>query len=364
MVRDSLEFFDADGEFLKRIESVKSIGPTPRKVILFIQDSEMPFLKLIKQWIPARYEGTICKTEEFDRFDVAELTIKNRDLEGALYKCSHCGQEIPKEELFEYGQNMQNLLVFPKNSPVFFLVTNKGSHELDADLGFFKALYPFVSRVRFRSYQLKQMLDVLPNKTDIVISEYVAKRYYGEKKTIELHQKVDVDTAFLQAAKENTWIDSILLEVDGKKIRLARNGRIQYYQSYHFSNIFSQLIKPILHNLTANYENVLRNRSRTIANPAAKPIVFKTEKPVFTSQNAGIELIKRLGRLRGIEIAQVNSDDQMPELMVKDYTSGASYSIDVVAENMIVMTPQTGVREISLNRVVNKILEDFDCEVI
>lgn len=367
MAETYIDYFDEDGPLLKRIESLDRIGSTPMKAMILLEDPRINFTELIDRWVPSQYEGTSYEKEEYENYYIVKLDIVNRKKQDSLYECPTCGESISKDELIEHGLQSELLLVFSKNQDdsVFYLITNEGSTELEIDLGFFNSLYPFISRVGFRSKQLRKVLTEVSEDEEVKVKNYVAKRYYGEKTTIEEHpEDMSVQDAFQRARSEDTWIDSIACEVDGNRVRLSRSGPLHYYQDYRFSDFLDEILTPLLRETTEKYRKLLSDRSRDSESMDVKPLVFETENNVFSSEDEGSNLIKEINSIDSFEVARVNEDKSMPELMIKDYKSGASFNLDVISTDKMAINPQTQVTEISLYKLINKISERYDGEFI
>jgi hypothetical protein len=117
-----------------------------------------------------------------------------------------------------------------------------------------------------------------------------------------------------------------------------------------------------LRETTAKYQEILSGRSRDSESMDVKPIIFTTENSVFSSDNEGENLVKEINSIDSFEVARVNENKSMPELMIKDYKSGASFNLDVISTDKMSINPQTQVTEISLYKLINKISERYDGE--
>lgn len=326
--------------------------------MIFIEDSRIGLLDIIDEWLPEKYNETTYEEEEFKNYKLVRLFIENADKSESTYTCPHCQRELNKDELLEYNADSQILLIFSKekSNPIFLLVTNAGSPEFDVDLNFFNALYPLISRVGFRSYTLKEILDQVSRASEVKAHTFVTKQYHRERsKSVEYPKNpISIETAYNKAKRNNLWIDSIECEVDEKKIRLSRKGKILFYQEFRFSEVFRKFIQPLMRQTLTRYKEVLTNNSRTEDNPEAKSLIYTTNEPAFQTKKDSeqfVELIKEVDE--DLEVAILNSNSQMPEMTIKDYKSGSSYNVDVISEKDIVINPQTQVTEISLNKLIS-----------
>lgn len=368
-MRDGLlEYFAQDGALLRRIDEMDKIGSVPRKSIVFMEDTRLSFLELINEWVPEKYSGTEYVTEDFDNYRVANLEIKNKEVEKSLYKCPKCEEKIDRDELLEHGVNTEILLVFSKNEedPIFYLITNEGSSELKRDLHFFNALYPLVSRVGNRTKQIREVLEDVAKHKTVKVTNYVAKRLYGKDQRITEHHfqgTKSIREAFEGARKSGTWIDSIECEIGENRVRLARNGINHFYGDYAFSDFLKHILSKLIRKASERYDNILKGRARTRKSTEVKSIIFEAERSVFGSVEAGEELMSLMRNIAEFEIALVNSDRSQPELMVKDYSSGGSFNVDVVSNRKIVISPQTQITEISLNCLINKLQKRYEGEI-
>lgn len=367
MSNNRLDYYDREnGELFRTVEELENIGSIPKKIFLFLEDSENEFPDLLEKWIPSKYEGTRLKDiAETEDYKIRELIIENKDKRTKEYYCPNCAELIDLEEVMDHEINPRIILVFPKEESAhyFFMVTNEGTVDLDRDLNFLNAMYPFVSRVGFRSRELRDILENIEETSEVVVTDFVAKRYYGEERTDERHQNLDILEAFESAKESNTWIDSIATYVDDKRLRLSRSGKIQYGQDFDFSEIYHKIMVPVIEDNKELYEEVLTERSRTESDSEVKPIMFRTANAVFPSKENGEGLIEVINDIDHFEVAILNNDKAMPEIIVKDYYSGSSYYVNVIGNDRILVSPQTQVRELSLNSLLNSISDRYDGEV-
>lgn len=364
MPTSTLDHFDEDGDLIREIEGLEHLSSAPKKVMLFFEDGRKGFLDIIDSWLPEKYKNTKYESVgNFENFEVVSIIIVNDETDDQKFSCPKCGEILDEEDILEHGVTSKIYLIFPKdrNRNYFYLVTNKASNELKTDLGFFNAYYPLISRVAFRSRHIRASLENLESKKDLKVRNYVAKRYYGDKTTTERHEPdgISVEDAFSRAQRNDTWIDSLACEVDGTRIRVSRNGLVQYYQGYRYGEIYSDLLKPLFEEAEERFKEI---SNRNIQK--GDTFIYETENAVFDQKSAGEELINIISSGNNYDVAKMSPDIIKPELLVKDYDSASSFAVNVISNREILIHPESEVTNIALNNLINKIADKYEGGII
>src|SRR3989344_225037 len=344
----NLFHFSAEGRFFKELDLIKRYPGVPAKIVLFLLDKRYDVVEIIKDNM---------KNELFDT-----CSKKLEDEEKILFECNLAPDEESKDD--------KAYFLISKKNPVALFISNQKGKRFKATLGFFYGFYPLLSRIFLRSYQMLSMLHDIEkeNKLDLIAKSYVAKRYFGKKKSEVCYERISYQRAFEQAIEDNLWIDSILLdlmksELKEGSVRLSRKGILSYY-SMDFSSFYSLFIEPLMESLIEVYNVFFVNKSRTIESPEPKPITIKLNEDVFKKEDSITLFINQLRKdLTRWGFSIFNKDENFLHLMLHDYESGSSYDILISSYNEIKVIPQTQVIPSSINRLIGFLLDNYEGEL-
>lgn len=345
-------FEDEDGELFRHLNSVESFGGRPVTIIMLLEDPKLPFLELVDSWTPDKYSDMEYSVKEFSNYTVVDLNLNSED-KGERVQCPECHSEFPKERLMEEKEDELSLVFTKGENPVFYLITNKKSREIRNEvLDFFNRLYPVISRVGYRSADLKNVLLGLSSDLNVSVNDYVAERRYGDKTTIREHpNEMDVNEAFSKAREGGTWIDNLECEIESRRIRLSRDGRIQLYSDYRTKDAMEEILDPLIKISVEEFGEIKRLREVE----EASRVTYETSEAVFTQEIGAERLIEKLNSLDKFEVGRISLQTEKPELMVKDYKSGTSYLVNVIAEDQIAIFPQEELKVISFYKLLHEI---------
>ena len=345
-------FGDEDGDLFRHLNSVDSFGGRPVTIIMLLEDPKLPFLELVDSWVPDKYSDMEYSVREFSNYTVADLSL-NSEGEEELVECPECHSEFSKEKIIDQKEDELSLVFTNDDNPVFYLITNKKSQEIKSEvLDFFNRLYPIISRVGYRSKDLKNILMEISSEYSVKVNDYVAERRYGEKTTIREHpNEMDVEEAFSKARNGGTCIDNLECAVEDKRIRLSRDGRIQLYSNYRTKDAVEDVLDPLIGVSVEEFREIKRLRN----DEGASRVTYQTSEAAFTQEIGAERLIEKLNSLDKFEIGRLSLQTEKPELMVKDYKSGTSYLVNVIAEDQIAIFPQEEIKIISFYKLLHEI---------
>ncbi len=345
----TLFHFSPEGKFFRELDQIEKYPNIPTKVVLFLLDARYDVIELIK----AHMHTTI----------ITKFTKKLDDMDKLLFEC-----ELLDDEEKERAEKVYFLV--SKKHHVALLISNQSGKRFKTTINFFYKFYPLVSRIFLRSYQMLSILcDVeKEEKVQLITKSYVAKRYFGRKKSEVAYEYITYQQAFQQATEHNLWIDSILLDISKDErrkgsVRLSRKG-IFSYSYLNFSEFYSFLVEPIIENLIQVYKSFLLDRSRTITSPEAKPLAIKLNEDIFKKDSAIKLFIKQIQKgLKRWGFSVFNQEENFVHVFLHDYDSGSSYDLFVSSYDEITIIPQTQVVPLSINKLIAFLLDNYEGEL-
>lgn len=346
-------FGEEDSDLYRHLSSVDGFGGRPVTIIILLEDPKYRFLEIIDDWLPRKYSNTEYTVKKYENHTVVDLDLNLED-ETNKVECPHCHHEISKEELLDSKEDNKLSLVFSNDdNPVFYLITNKKSQEIrNKVLDFFNSFYPIVSRVGYRSSDLKNILVSLSNDYSVKINDYVAERRYGDKTTIREHpQEMKAEEAFSKARDSETWIDNLECEIAGRRTRLSRDGRIQLYKDYRTKDAVKEIIEPLIEVSVEEFRQIKKLKEQE----SDPKLTYETAEKVFTEEVGANKIIESINSLDKFEVGRISIQKEKPELMIKDYKSGTSYLLNVVGEDKLIIFPQEDLRVMSLYKLLHEV---------
>ena len=344
--------FTEEGKIFGKIDNLKKFPNIPTKIVLFAYDDSYNILELFNKRKPYDYENTSFKIE----YDDEETTLLN-------FKIRKNGE---KEEDKDNGV----FLLVLKKIPFAIMVTNVNSYHLEEKLRFFNKFYPFMSRIFFRSYEIERLLEFVEkeHKVDIFVKSYVVKRYYENPETRVCYERTKYKQVFKIASENYLWVDSILIEIEkeGKilfEVRISRRGILSFVRA-DYSKIHLWIINKIIQGPSSMYQNILKNRSRTIDDIEPRPVKISIIDEVFNEPQDIEQLIDIIHKsLNNWGYSILYQEGPYAFIMLHDYITGSSYEILICSKSEIFITPQTQVTPISFNNLLNLLLDNYDGSV-
>lgn len=353
-----ISHFGEGGKILEILDNIEKIPRTPLRLVIFSYDNKKPFVNTLNDL-----------TSGMRKFN---YTISyDDDPENTLLKIHPFDEELnDKTEIY--------LLIY-KKKPSAVLITNASSRKFSRVISYFNKLYPFLSRVFFRSTDIKDLLAYIERKgnIEIFVDNYVLKRYYVNKKTDVTTEKITYKEVYEIAAENFQWVDSIHIGIRKKvnedkihignskknrlgSIRINRRGIIQY-DLCPYSTVESLFTRSIIEEYKNFYDKYLVDRSRTLQQLEPRPVMFVTEEASFKSSEDTI-LLKQQIRSSLHDWGYGTLYDQGIHLclMLHDYKSGSSFEILVASTSEIIITPQTQVTSLSFNALINFFFNLYD----
>ncbi|MCL5018146.1 MAG: hypothetical protein M1416_00035 [Candidatus Pacearchaeota archaeon] len=343
----SLFHFSEEGKFFRRLDLLKSLPNIPFKCALFIYDKRYDILQIFSD---LEY-GFIKKFEQIDE-----------DEEKKLFYCDY---EKKKED------KISNIyFIIYKNKPIALLISNQIREEWKSSLSFFNKFYPFLARIFLRSFQILNVLKFIEenNKLNLIAKSYVAKRYFGNRKSEICYEKISYEKAFNQAISNDLWIDSIVIGIEEKSdylgsVRLNRKG-IFSYRGLLFSDFYKKFIVKVIEFFITSFGTILENKSRSIENLESKPVKLTLSDEVFLRSEDFDNLINKIKNgLKNWGYSILSKNNNFGQIMLHDYSSGASFDLYISSSKEMYIIPQTQVTEISFNRLLTWILDNFEGEL-
>lgn len=339
-----ISHFYSGGTIFRMLDSVRRIPKTPLRLVIFIYDTRQPFVDTLNAMI--------------ERQPDFRYTMAYEDTENILLKIS-----LPANE---DADGTEIYLLIYKLEPYVILVTNAGRGKLRGVISFWSAFYPLMSRIFFRSDDIRKLLAFIEKQHDveILVKDYVLKRYYVNKKIDITWEDIGYDDLFEMAAENQLWVDSIHVSIAKKtslgNIRINRKGLIQY-EGCTYSLVESLFVRRILSKHLKFYDRFLIERSRSLQNRQPRPVMLVTDEDAFKSPADTASFLTHVKKsLSNWGYSTLYEEGIYLFLLLHDYSSGSSYEILVASASEIIVTPQMQVTSLSFNTLINFFLNHYD----
>ena len=339
------------------LNKIKTGQQMPLRIVLFTKNFGKSFSEILEL-----VDSTIEISEIFKNDSLilrkidTEETFKNNSTE-----CPYCNKKFTKEEHLEYSA--KSYLIEFLNSNLMVLISSFNRTDYINLIKTFNLLYPIISRILYRSNDLKQIFDSLSKKNiEIIGKDCVAKRIYGGKKTNILYQEDSIEGFFNQAKNENVWIDSVnVLMSEIGEIRISRKGHINYSKPFNFKNFFEIFLETIINKLIIERRKGLQNKARILEKPMElHTIKLNLEKNYFSDEGNIKKLINKLISNSNYEIGVVYSSTIATHLSLFDYSNGCGFDIYINSQSEINIVPQTQTTDIALDSLIIEINDLFE----
>jgi hypothetical protein len=342
-----ISHFYAGGTVFRTLDGIRRIPKTPLRLVIFIYDTRQSFIDILNAMIE-------------DLTDFRYVTA-HEDAENILLKISlSTNGDADGTEAY--------LLVY-KLDPYVILVTNAGRQKLRRIISFWNAFYPLLSRIFFRSDDIRKLLAHIERQhgLEILVKDYVLKRYYVNKKIDMAWENIGYEELFEMAAENLLWVDSIHVAIAKKtslgNIRINRKGVIQY-EGCTYSAVESLFVRSIRSKYLKFYDHFLTERSRSLENRQPHPVIFVTDEDAFRSPADTALFLKHVKQsLSNWGYSTLYEEGIYLFLLLHDYSSGSSYEILIASTSEIIVTPQMQVTSLSFNTLINFFLNHYDGRV-
>jgi hypothetical protein len=189
--------------------------------------------------------------------------------------------------------------------------------------------------------------------------DYILKRYYAGKETERHFKRRSFESIIQEAKNKNLWLDNIRFRVSSKgRIQLSRDGKIQFYDEFLFSDILP-LIDLIMESYLESY--LLFKKIDEIKKEGKTPslkILF--DQMIFVEKEDANFLINYLANYKDSDLTILSRNGAFFESTLIDYKTGSSMDICIYDSKIITLIPQYQTNTISLINLVNYLLEEYD----
>ncbi len=341
------------GSIAKIFDNIKKVPIASIKVAIFIYDTRVPPLDIFQKFKPYKFKDSNFKTsyEDDENILIEFNVIKNGG---------------PK-----YDDGTQIFLQILKKQPLAILVTNADSIYFEQIKQFFNKFYPFLSRIFLRSEDIKNLLNNVKGKSDynIVVKNYVLKRYYVKKKIESTWEVIDYLDLFKKASQEFVWVDGIYIHLTKKigekdeifgKVRVSRSGVLKYSRT-DYTMIYTLFLKYILSEYMEKFGQVIMKKGRSLDNIEPHPVRFILNEEIFKDSKDAVQVTTLIkDRLRNWGYSILSQEGGLLYLTMHDYVSGGSYDLIITSVSEILIIPQTQVTSLSFNRILMFLTETYD----
>lgn len=341
------------------LNRIKTGQNMPLRITLFISNFEKSFSDILSLASKDMHISEKFKNKNLILREInTEETLKEQKI-----KCPHCKKDFAIDE--ENNLNLKSYLIEFIGNNLIILISNFNRYNHNKIIKEFDNLNPLISRIFYRSSDIKQIFNKLSEKSiEVVGKDCVAKRMYSGKKTNVIYQDGTVEEFFNEARKENVWIDSIRVSITKiGELRISRRGHINYSKPFDFENFFDMFLQTIIEEII-NRRDKLKDKSRKIEQPdKVNMIKLKLERNYFSDEININKLIQKLIANKDYEVGILYLSTIVTHISLFDYANGCGFDIYINSESEINIVPQTQTTENALDSLIIEINNLFD-EVI
>lgn len=355
--QDVLDSFIEGNEIFAALNKIKTTPNTPCRVVLLTKNFNKELSELFSLIGESGIKFELKKENKSHRLWEIEV---EEDENSGLVECPHCKKEFKAD--LEEKYELKYYLVEFLDSNLLMLVTNS-KHSFDKLINAFNSVYPLISRIFYRAWELRMVLNHINGLRNIEVigRECVFKTLYEDKKTVVTYQEDTVDAFFERAKRENSWVDSIEVIIKPLgTIRISRKGTILYSEPFNFTGFFETIVTTIMNELLIKRREQFKLKSRTLEDPSIKPIVMKFEKEYFEEETNIKKLVKRLNESDRYEISVIYLSPSLSHIEGYDYANGGGFDIYINKANELRIIPQTQFNEIAIESMINNISDIFE----
>ena len=146
------------------------------------------------------------------------------------------------------------------------------------------------------------------------------------------------------------------------KVRLNRRG-IFSYSGFVFSDLYRIFLDEAIIFFINTHLAFIKGKSRSINQIESKPLRLTLVDDVFINEESLKIFTDRLKSLTNWGYSVISNDGIFGHIMMHDYTSGGSFDIYVSSSREIYIIPQTQVTEVSFNKLLSCILDNYEGEL-
>jgi hypothetical protein len=354
--QSNLNGFLPGNEIYSILDNIKTGQNMPVRVVLLTKNFGRTFFSISETLNLNNLKiSEMIRNEKFILWNLEVIP----DLEEDLIECPNCKKSFKVDEGLRYA--LKNYLLESLDHNILFLISNADKGGYETLIKTFNHLYPIISRVFYRSSDLRLLFNSLVEKNiEIVGKKCVSKRLFANKKTIVTYKEDTIEGFFEEARKENLWIDSI--EVLIKKLSIitfSRKGLILYLRPFNFNGFFNIVIQTIFTELILKRREDFKDKSRTIDNPLIiHPIKLVFDKEYFLEEANMKKLVQKLSST--YELAVLYLSKSLGHISIFDYSNGCGFDIFINSGNELVIVPQTQSTDVALESLVIKINDIFE----
>jgi hypothetical protein len=359
--QDVLDSYVKGHEIFSALNKVQTTPNTPLRIVLLTKNFTEPLSNALEFLDDKGLHFDLEK--ETDAQILWDILIDEEEGIEEI-ECPHCKKPFKVEDK-QFKYELVYKLVEFKQSGLLMLVTNS-KYNFDKLVSLLNLLYPVVSRIFFRAYDLHKFLNKVreTKNIEVVGRECVVKRLYDEKRTEVTYQENTVDGFFDKAKKENCWVDSIEVSINTLGIlRFSRKGTILYSKPFNFSGFYEIILSTVLKEILQPRRAALANKARTIDQPQTKTVTIKFEKEYFSDESNIQKLVKRMNDSDKYEVSLLYASDSLAHIEIYDYANGGGFDLFITKADELRIVPQTQITALALEGVVVKISDIFEGDV-
>lgn len=345
-----LNFRDINENILYKLNNLEIITSTPFKVSIYKSnlgeidiEELLLFLKNISSY------NLLDKNENYKIFEIEfDLTeFKN------IIVCDKCKNEI----LMNQEQvNTKFYLIEDLNKKLIYIYSNANSDIFERiDKSFYINAYPLLYHIRFKSLEIKKILDIISENYDLEVLTGVAKRLHnGKKVNILFERNKPYSKLFEDVRKDNLWVDSIEINTFAK-LRINRKGIFQFNKEINFQFFLEKFLNTLYNSFLKNKIIKFENKNKNIEKPDNNYITLKTNNyglKVLNEYNNFVNFLKRTGKY------YISENEDMHLITLTSKLLSISIDLMFVNNGEILIIPQTQTKDFFIDDVY-ELLYDY-----
>ena len=289
-----LNFDDINNNIFYNLNNLEMITTTPFKVSMYKNNLDEISIEELLSSIKLVINYELKKENNFYR--IFELEFNLDDFKNII-TCEKCKNEIVlnTEQIstkFYLIEDIEKKLIY------FYSNSNSDIFE-KIDKTFYLNVYPLLYHIRFKSFEIKKILDIISDRYDLEVLTGIAKRLHnGKKVNILFERDKPYSQMFDDVKRDNLWVDSIEIDTFAK-LRINRKGIFQFNKEINFQFFLEKFINDLYNSFLKSKINKFENKNKDINKPENNYILLKTNNyglNVLKEYDNFITFLKKTGR--------------------------------------------------------------------
>lgn len=350
-----LNFQDRNNNIFYNLNNLEMITTTPFKVSIYKNNLGEISIKELLDSIKLIINYELKKENKLYR--IFELEFDLSDFKDIIF-CEKCNHEIV---LNTDKISTKFYLIEDREKKLIYFFSNSNSDIFEKiDKSFYFNVYPLLYHIRFKSFEIKKILDIISDKYKLEVLTGIAKRLHnGKKVNILFERDKPYSQMFDDVRKDNLWVDSIEIDTFAK-LRINRKGIFQFNRDINFQFFLEEFIDELYNSFLKLKINKFENKNKDINKPENNYILLKTNNyglNVLKEYDNFISFLKKTGRYYIIQ------NDDMHLITITNKLFSVSIDLMFVNNEEILLIPQTQTKDFFIDDIYELIYEYYGSNI-